>query len=134
MLSWLFTSTMFLSNFELCFLTCVPCVALRSLQPEWLAACGTPLAVFSPPLLEPAPAYAPPPTDSVMAWHDVTYGRHMWPLPRCLRPHPEPATRAAVFAGALLEGRVVPGFAGGDAWSKFDWFSHSNVSTAYCST
>jgi hypothetical protein len=87
-------------------------VPAHAVQPEWLAASGTPLAVFSAPLPDPGPTYRPHPVDAVLAWHEVTYGRHEWPLPRCLRPHPDPKTKAAVFGAALLEGRVVPGFAG----------------------
>ncbi|GFH27226.1 ATP-dependent RNA helicase isoform X1, partial [Haematococcus lacustris] len=81
------------------------------LEAEWLTASGSPLAQFSEPLLEPGPLYRPPPQDAVMAWHDVTYGRHSWPLPRCLRLHPDAATRAAIFAAALLEGQAASAFA-----------------------
>lgn len=80
-------------------------------QPEWLTQSGTHLATFSDPLPEPAPTYSAS-YDNVMAWHDVAYGRHAWPLPRSLRPHPDLKTRAAVFAAALLEGKVVPAFSG----------------------
>ena len=34
-------------------------------------------------------------------------------LPRCARPHPDATERCAVFAAALLEGKVLPSFAGG---------------------
>jgi ATP-dependent RNA helicase DHX37/DHR1 len=48
----------------------------------------------------------------VLCWHDVTFGRHSWPLPRAARRHPDPAERCAVFGAALLEGKVLPSFAG----------------------
>lgn len=49
----------------------------------------------------------------MLCWRDVTFGRHDWQLPRCALPHPDPAERCAVFGAALLEGRVLPSFAGG---------------------
>lgn len=87
------------------------CASFSPSQPEWLTACGTPLASVSEPLAEPAPVFRPD-MDRVVAWHDVAYGRHEWALPMCLRPHPDAVTRTAVFAAALLEGKVLPGFAG----------------------
>lgn len=65
----------------------------------------------SEPLLEPAPLYQPT-ADAVLAWHDATYSPHDWPLPRLLLPHPDSTTRAAVFAAALLGGKVLPCMAG----------------------
>lgn len=80
---------------------------ITPVEPAWLAACGTPLAALSAPLLEPAPVYRAE-GDVVMAWHEVSYGRHAWPLPRAARRHPDAAARAAAFASALLAGRVLP--------------------------
>jgi hypothetical protein len=37
----------------------------------------------------------------------VSFGRRQWQLPRCQRPHPEAAARAAAFAAALLAGHVI---------------------------
>lgn len=65
---------------------------------------------MSEPLVEPAPLYRPD-LDRVLAWHDATYSQHDWPLPRLLLPHPDSTTRAAVFAAALLGGKVLPGMA-----------------------
>jgi ATP-dependent RNA helicase DHX37/DHR1 len=48
----------------------------------------------------------------VLAWHDAAYSQHSWQLPRLLLPHPDAASRAAVFAAALLSGRVLPALAG----------------------
>lgn len=65
----------------------------------------------SDPLLEPGPLYHPE-LDRVLAWHNATYSQHEWALPRLLLPHPDATTRAAVFAGALLGSKVLPGMAG----------------------
>jgi hypothetical protein len=61
-------------------------------------ATGTPPSPLSPTtnLLTPSSSYAHP----------------GWPLPRCSRQHPDPYTRAAVFAAALLEGTALPPFKG----------------------
>lgn len=64
----------------------------------------------SEPLLEPGPFYQPE-TDQVLAWHDATYSQHLWPLPRTQLPHPDPKVAAAVFAAALLGGKVLPAVA-----------------------
>lgn len=83
---------------------------VTAVEPAWLAAAGTPLAVLSPPLADPPPHYAPG-ADTVLAWHDVSYGHHAWPLPRAARPAEDAGARAAAFAAALLSGRVVRGAA-----------------------
>jgi ATP-dependent RNA helicase DHX37/DHR1 len=70
-----------------------------------------PAPAVSEPLAEPAPLYQPE-LDRVLAWHDATYSQHDWVLPRLLLPHPDSTTRAAVFAAALLSGKVLPGMAG----------------------
>jgi ATP-dependent RNA helicase DHX37/DHR1 len=70
--------------------------------------CAVFLLAVSEPLPEPAALYQPD-LDLVLAWHDATYSQHDWPLPRLLLPHPDSTTRAAVFAAALLGGKVVPG-------------------------
>jgi len=84
---------------------------VTAIEPHWLVQSRTPLAVLSPPLADPPPVYRPSPTDAVLAWHDAKYGLHEWQLPPCLQPLEDAAAAAAVFAAALLEGRVVPGFA-----------------------
>ena len=48
----------------------------------------------------------------MLAWHDASYSQHDWALPRLLLPHPDTTTCAAVFAAALLGGKVLPSFAG----------------------
>lgn len=52
------------------------------------------------------------PPAQVLCWRDVTFSRHDWQLPRCAMPHPDPTERCAVFGAALLEGKVLPSFAG----------------------
>lgn len=47
-----------------------------------------------------------------MAWHQVSYGKSSWPLPKASRPHPDPWTRASVFASVLLDGKILPGTEG----------------------
>jgi ATP-dependent RNA helicase DHX37/DHR1 len=65
----------------------------------------------SEPVSEPAPFYQPE-ADCVLAWHDASYSQHSWQLPRLLLPHPDEPSRAAVFAAALLAGKVLPCMAG----------------------
>lgn len=62
-------------------------------QPGWLTVSGTPLAILSPPVLEPAPSYQRD-RDMVIGWHDVTYGKPAWSLPRCSRCEPSVRTPA----------------------------------------
>ena len=85
---------------------------LTAIDPSWLSECGSPLAVLSDPLDAPPPFYCPKPQDCVMAWHQVTYGKSSWSLPKALRPHPDPWIRASVFASALLDGNVIVGTEG----------------------
>ena len=49
----------------------------------------------------------------LVQWHDVSFGRHLWDLPRLAQPFDASAeTRAAVFLTALLQGAVLPCLAG----------------------
>ncbi|GLC69391.1 hypothetical protein PLESTF_000824800 [Pleodorina starrii] len=85
---------------------------LTAIEAEWLAESGTPLCALSAaPLTDPAPSYRGPPVDAVLAWREARYGTHGWALPPVAAPHPDAAERSAVFAAALLEGRVLPGMA-----------------------
>lgn len=43
--------------------------------------------------------------------HDVLFGRWNWPLPPFARPVEDSAMRAAAFAAALLEGKVLAAMA-----------------------
>eukprot|EP00775_Hariotina_reticulata_P011103 gene11103-11257_t len=80
---------------------------VTSVEPHWLADSGSVLCSVSEPLSDPAPFYQPE-VDAVLAHHDVTYSKHEWVLPRLLLLHVDEGTRAAVFAAALLSGRVLP--------------------------
>ncbi|GIL84929.1 hypothetical protein Vretifemale_13516, partial [Volvox reticuliferus] len=85
---------------------------LTAIEAEWLTECGTPLCMLSAtPLTDPPPSYRGAPVDTVMAWREARYGMHGWPLPPVAVPHPDATERAAVFATALLEGRVLPAMA-----------------------
>ncbi|KFM25550.1 putative ATP-dependent RNA helicase [Auxenochlorella protothecoides] len=77
---------------------------VTALDPAWLPATAAALCSLSAPLPAPAPFYSPA-RDAVLAWHEVTFGRHGWAMPRTAAPHPDPAERCARFAAALLEGR-----------------------------
>eukprot|EP00879_Flechtneria_rotunda_P018504 GHRR01019416.1.p1 GENE.GHRR01019416.1~~GHRR01019416.1.p1 ORF type:complete len:264 (+),score=115.87 GHRR01019416.1:124-915(+) len=81
---------------------------VTAIEPQWLAESSSSLCIVSGPLLEPAPFYDPK-ADNVLAWHDASYSQHAWQLPRLLLPHPDASAAAAVFAAALLGGRVLPG-------------------------
>lgn len=91
------------------------CHYCHGFQAEWLPQSGSPLCQLSAPLAEPKPFYQAAPSDAVLAWHEARYGRHEWPLPAVAAPHPDATERAAVFAAALLEGKVVPAMAGAEA-------------------
>ena len=84
---------------------------ITAVEPQWLPEVAPPLCTPSPPLPDPAPFYRAA-TDQVVCWRDVTFGRHDWALPRSTAPHPDPAECCAVFGAALLEGKVLPSFAG----------------------
>ncbi|GLI67102.1 hypothetical protein VaNZ11_011307, partial [Volvox africanus] len=85
---------------------------LTAIEADWLTECGTPLCMLSAvPLTDPPPSYRGAPVDAVMAWREARYGIHGWALPLVAVPHPDMTERAAVFAVALLEGRVLPAVA-----------------------
>jgi len=82
---------------------------LTAVEPRWLAAAAAPMCNFSSPLLDPPPFYSPA-VDTVLCWQDVTFGSFDWPLPKHAAPHPELSERCAVFAAALLEGKIARRF------------------------
>lgn len=84
---------------------------VTEIDAHWLEEVFTPLCHVSPPLVDPPPGYLPK-KDAVMAWHDVTYGKHDWQLPRSRSKHPEREIRSRIFAQALLEGKVLPSISG----------------------
>ena len=90
--------------------------------------CWVFVTAVSAPLLEPPPYYSPE-ADAVLSWHDACYSRHAWTLPRITKPLTAAAATAAatataglgsssssraaaVFAAALLGGRVLGGMLG----------------------
>jgi ATP-dependent RNA helicase DHX37/DHR1 len=79
----------------------------------WLSAVAEPLVAFSKPLQSPPPRYDPS-SDTVLASHEVSFGRHEWPLPLAERPHEDPNVRARCFAAALLSGIVLPSLSGAE--------------------
>jgi len=84
---------------------------VTAIEPRWLASVAVPTCKFSAPLADPSPFYNPA-ADAVLMWREVSYGRHDWPLPRHASPHPDAYERAAIFAAALLDGKVFPAMAG----------------------
>ena len=84
---------------------------ITEIAAHWLVSAAAPLCSVSAPLDEPQPQYVAK-ADAVMAWHEVSFGRHQWELPRTRRQHPDAATRARVFAAALLDGSVLPSMSG----------------------
>lgn len=83
---------------------------VTAIEPQWLSALAAPMCTFSAPLIDPAPFYSVT-ADAVLAWREVTFGQYDWPLPRHAAPHPELSERAATFAAALLEGKILPSMA-----------------------
>lgn len=91
---------------------CVFNAGVTEIQAHWLVEVAAPLCEISEALEQPPAAYAPV-SDAVMAWHDVSFGRHAWALPRLRCPHPDQNLRVRAFAAALLDGSVLPSMAGG---------------------
>lgn len=83
-------------------------IGLTTIDPTWIYHAATALCSVSKPLADPLPKYVYK-TDSVIAWHDVSYGPLQWPLPRVPLPHPESKERAAIFGMAILDGTAIPG-------------------------
>jgi ATP-dependent RNA helicase DHX37/DHR1 len=68
----------------------------------------SPLCQLGPPLSDPPPTYLPN-KDQVVCWREVRYGKHDWLLPHYVALHPDVKERCALFAAALLEGKILPG-------------------------
>jgi ATP-dependent RNA helicase DHX37/DHR1 len=79
---------------------------VTAVEPRWLAPAAPALAPLSPPLAAPPPFYSAV-RDATLCWREPSYGRHAWVLPPLAAELPDAGERAAVFAAALLEGRVV---------------------------
>ena len=84
---------------------------VTAIEASSLSQVAKPLCIWSGPLLDPPPCYTPA-SDAVQCWHRATFGKHDWPLPAVLMTHADAAARTAVFATALLEGKVLPVFQG----------------------
>ncbi|KAG0620842.1 hypothetical protein M758_4G248800 [Ceratodon purpureus] len=82
---------------------------VTGVQATWLVSHATPLCTFSKPVADPPPWYDSI-TDTVNCWVLPSFGPHLWELPPHSIPLKNSKARAAVFAAALLEGKVVPSF------------------------
>lgn len=82
---------------------------VTGVQANWLVSHAAPLCTFSKPVADPPPWYDAE-TDTVMCWVLPTFGPLRWELPPHAVPLKNSKARAAVFAAALLEGKVVPAF------------------------
>lgn len=80
---------------------------VTAIEASSLSEVAKPLCIWSSPLLDPPPSYSPV-SDAVQCWRHVTFGKHDWPLPAVLMTHPDAEARTAVFATALLQGKVLP--------------------------
>ncbi|XP_008451540.1 ATP-dependent RNA helicase DEAH13 isoform X5 [Cucumis melo] len=80
---------------------------LTSVQPDWLVKYASSLCAFSAPLTDPKPYYDSQ-NDTVYSWVAPTFGPHLWELPLHNVPIKDNAQGVAVFACALLKGKVLP--------------------------
>jgi ATP-dependent RNA helicase DHX37/DHR1 len=80
---------------------------VTSVKTEWLVKYAQSLCTFSPALTDPKPYYEPQ-TDQVFCYVIPTFGPHLWELPLHSLPITNNVQRVAVFAYALLEGKVLP--------------------------
>ncbi len=74
---------------------------------RWLVSHATPLCTFSKPLADPPPWYDSL-GDQVMCWVSPSFGPHLWELPSHAFPMKSSKIRVALFASALLQGKVFP--------------------------
>eukprot|EP00249_Psilotum_nudum_P022320 c28469_g1_i1 orf=694-4590(-) len=79
-------------------------------EPKWLVSYATTFCTFSKPLAEPPPWYATS-SDQVMCWVSPCFGPYLWQLPLQSFPMKGGKDRTAVFACALLQGKVLPSLA-----------------------
>lgn len=80
---------------------------VTSVKSEWLVKHARSLCTFSQALTDPKPYYEPH-TDKVFCYVIPTFGPHLWELPLHSLPITDNVQRVAVFAYALLEGKVLP--------------------------
>lgn len=84
---------------------------------RWLSDPPNPLCVLSAPLDSPAPSYLPR-RDAVVTWHAASFGPHSWQLPPVTQAAEDHSLSTAVFAQALLEGKVLPAFKGEESFMQ----------------
>lgn len=82
---------------------------ISAVEPTWLVRQAEALCTFSKPLSDPAPWYDQL-GDEVMCWVTPNFGTHVWELPLHKMPLKKGKHRTAVFASALLQGKVLPSF------------------------
>lgn len=80
---------------------------VTSVKPTWLVLHARALCTFSRPLADPQPYYDCL-LDEVFCWVSPTFGPHLWELPLDRSPMKSGNHRTAVFACALLQGKVLP--------------------------
>ncbi|KAG6556004.1 hypothetical protein Mapa_001944 [Marchantia paleacea] len=82
---------------------------VSAVEPTWLVRQAEALCTFSKPLSDPAPWYDQL-GDEVMCWVTPNFGTHVWELPLHKMILKKGKHRTAVFASALLQGKVLPSF------------------------
>ena len=100
---------------------------MTEIEARWLADPPNALCTHSEaPLEDPAPSYQHK-RDSLVCWHSAALRPLAWPLPPVMRVTDDSSLRCRLFAQALLDGRVLPGFKGDDSPQLSTCFS-SDVS------
>ncbi|MCO5612256.1 hypothetical protein L7F22_066520 [Adiantum nelumboides] len=82
--------------------------SITSVDAQWLVTYAIALCTFSKPLSDPPPCYDSK-TDDICCWVSPSFGPHMWKLPLQQCSLKSKKHRIAVFACALLQGKVLPG-------------------------
>lgn len=80
---------------------------VTSVKPTWLVLHARALCTFSRPLADPLPYYDSS-LDEIFCWVAPTFGPHLWELPLDRSPMKSGNRRIAVFACALIQGKVLP--------------------------
>lgn len=82
---------------------------VTAVSPEWLPIQAMSLCTFSKPLEDPPPWYDQS-NDKVMCWVSPSFGPHLWSLPLHAVEMKSGKHCTAVFAMALLQGKVMDSF------------------------
>ncbi|KAL2631648.1 hypothetical protein R1flu_016334 [Riccia fluitans] len=80
---------------------------VTSVESSWLVRQAEAMCTYSKPLTDPPPWYDPL-ADEVMCWVTPSFGPHLWELPLHRVVLKRGKHRTAVFACALLQGKVLP--------------------------